>query len=339
VAVSVQQNLPKVPASAINTGALAKGFQYELTQKLAADGLDAQVSVVAKDLSRRRRLHQAGTSQIKYSIVVMVPAGQNAEKVRGPPAEPRAGALTGAAGPYWSHVHSPMPHPPAASATCALAAPISQGPGCCPPLQVMIVVKAAAKAVATDRAILRRLLQLCLPANLFSSLNIDELIDAMIASTVVEAEIADPGASTPSPKPATSPSPSAGTSPKPAAASPPGQSASISVSQTLPGVPASAVDAGVMASGMGDAINKGLAADGLTATVTATVSDSPASGRRLQQVRLSTSAPARGWPDRGMCPRLHASTCCMHPSLPGAFPAPVRAAPGSFSALCGQLLT
>jgi hypothetical protein len=73
--------MPGVPASAINTGALAKGFQYELNQKLAADGLSAQVSVEATALSGRRRLRQAGTSQVKYTIVVMVPVGKDASKV------------------------------------------------------------------------------------------------------------------------------------------------------------------------------------------------------------------------------------------------------------------
>jgi hypothetical protein len=82
VSVSVRQNLPKVPAFAINTGALASGFQFELNQRLATDGLSAQVSVVASDLpTGRRRLHQAGTAQVKYTVVVMVPAGKDAASV------------------------------------------------------------------------------------------------------------------------------------------------------------------------------------------------------------------------------------------------------------------
>ncbi len=77
-----------MPASAIDTGALAKGFMYELNQKLAADGLSAQVDVQASDLAatggrRRRRLSQAGTSQVKYTIVVMVPFGRDVAEVGG----------------------------------------------------------------------------------------------------------------------------------------------------------------------------------------------------------------------------------------------------------------
>ncbi len=139
----MRQNLPGVPASAIDTGKWARTFQYELNQKLAADGLDASVTVAASDLSssgrRRRRLAQAaGTSQLKYTIVVMVPTGKDAS-------------------------------------------------------QVMAKAKAAAEATAKDRAVLRRLLQLCLPADLLASLDIEKLIDAMIASTVVEAEASEPG--------------------------------------------------------------------------------------------------------------------------------------------------
>jgi hypothetical protein len=63
--VTVTQRLPGVPASAIDTGALATGLQYELNQRLAADGLDAQVSAQASDLPSSgagRRLHQAGAA-------------------------------------------------------------------------------------------------------------------------------------------------------------------------------------------------------------------------------------------------------------------------------------
>jgi hypothetical protein len=122
VTVRMTQNLPKVPASAIDTGEWARCagaaaspgarstimkrrlpgprpptaghpcactccriFQYELNQKLAADGLGASVSVEAVDLAgsgRRRRLTQAaGTSQLKYTIVVMVPVGKDAAEV------------------------------------------------------------------------------------------------------------------------------------------------------------------------------------------------------------------------------------------------------------------
>ena len=133
-----------MPASVIDTGKWARTFQYELNQKLAADGLDASVAVTASDLStgrRRRRLSQAAaaTSQLKYTIVVMVPTGKDAS-------------------------------------------------------EVMAKAKAAAEATAKDRDVLRRLLQLCLPADLLASLDIEKLIDAMIASTVVEAEASEPGA-------------------------------------------------------------------------------------------------------------------------------------------------
>ena len=58
-------------------------------------------------------------------------------------------------------------------------------------LQVLSVAKAAALSVAKDAAILRRLLQQCLPADLFNSLDIDQLIKDMIASTVGPDRLAD----------------------------------------------------------------------------------------------------------------------------------------------------
>jgi hypothetical protein len=120
---------------------------------------------------------------------------------------------------------------------------------------VLNIAKAAAKAVATDRAILRRLLQLCLPADLFNSLDIEALIDAMIKSTVVEGEASGGEASTP---PGSKAPPGAGgkTPPSGAGKTPPGsgsggktppgaaaKSASIKVTQTFPGISASQVRA------------------------------------------------------------------------------------------------
>ncbi len=46
---------------------------------------------------------------------------------------------------------------------------------------------AAAKAVATDREALRAILTLALPANVVTSLGMDALLDALVASTKVEA--------------------------------------------------------------------------------------------------------------------------------------------------------
>jgi hypothetical protein len=69
----------------MHAGTWARTFQYELNQKLAADGLSAQVSVSASDVAgRRRRLRQAGTSQLKYTVVVMVPMGKEASEVGAP---------------------------------------------------------------------------------------------------------------------------------------------------------------------------------------------------------------------------------------------------------------
>jgi hypothetical protein len=57
-------------------------------------------------------------------------------------------------------------------------------------------------------------------------------------------------------------------------------------------VPASAIDTSKMADGMAEALNKDLAADGLTAEVTATASDMATARRRLQQ-EVSCAALAR----------------------------------------------
>jgi hypothetical protein len=101
LSIAVTQRLPGVPASAIDTGALATGFQFELNQKLAAEGLSAQVGVQASDLlpSGGRRLRQAGgaTSQLKYTIGIMVPAGEDPASVSaatrtGAPGKPSAGS-------------------------------------------------------------------------------------------------------------------------------------------------------------------------------------------------------------------------------------------------------
>jgi hypothetical protein len=83
VSITIEQSLPAVPASSIDTGGWARAFQYELNQRLAADGLSAQVGVEAsQDDPAGRRLHQAGTSQLEYTIVVMVPVGRDARQVR-----------------------------------------------------------------------------------------------------------------------------------------------------------------------------------------------------------------------------------------------------------------
>ncbi len=149
--------------------------------------------------------------------------------------------------------------------------------------QVAEIAKAASQAVATDRSVLRRLLQDCLPADLLARLDIEALIDAMIASTVVTVDVTDSGSGkTPPGK-----TPSGKTPPgkTPPGKTPPGKAneVSVQVTQTLPGVPASAVDEKALGDKMAEEMNKNLAKDGLTATVTATASDAPATGRRLQQ--------------------------------------------------------
>jgi hypothetical protein len=141
-------------------------------------------------------------------------------------------------------------------------------------LQVLGIASAAAEAVATDRAALRRLLQLCLPADLLASLDIEALLDAMIASTAVDGSVAAPG--------------SGGNGTGTSSPSPPSKAATISlrVTQELPQVPASSVDATALGRQMAQELNRGLAAQGLTAEVTATATDasgSSTSGRRLQQ--------------------------------------------------------
>jgi hypothetical protein len=232
-----------VPASAINTGALAKAFQYELNQALLANGLDASVSVAAADGAsgrRRRRLAQAAGATVTYTITVMVPAGRDAADVLGK-------------------------------------------------------AKAAAQATATNRDVLRRLLASAVD---IGSLDIEDLITAMIASTKVEGEVAadagstrspSPGGKSPSPgskSPAApsgkSPSPSpGGKSPGPAAAN----TATVEITQNLPGVAAADVDTKALGDGMATEVNEDLAAKGLTASVTAIATDSgaAASGRRLLQ--------------------------------------------------------
>ena len=102
--------------------------------------------------------------------------------------------------------------------------------------QVAQIAKAAVRAVATDRAILRRLLQLCLPEYLLNSLDIEALIDAMIASTVIEVDIEDPSGKRP--PPGVLPPPGAGTKAPPGAA---GKSVSLKITQTIPGVKAADV--------------------------------------------------------------------------------------------------
>ncbi len=141
--------------------------------------------------------------------------------------------------------------------------------------QVAEIAKAASQAVATDRSVLRRLLQDCLPADLLARLDIEALIDAMIASTVVAAGGIDPGSGSGKTPPGKTPP----------GKTPPGKAneVSVQVTQTLPGVPASAVDEKALGDAMAEEMNKNLAKDGLTATVTATASDAPATGRRLQQ--------------------------------------------------------
>jgi hypothetical protein len=116
---------------------------------------------------------------------------------------------------------------PAAGADCCATPPARCA-------QVAQIAKAAAKAVATDRAVLRRLLQLCLPADLLNSLDIEALIDAMVASTVVEVEISG-GSSNGS---------NGGSTPPGAKAAPPsaaGKTTSIEVKQRIPGVKAADV--------------------------------------------------------------------------------------------------
>ncbi len=203
-----------------------RSFQYELNQKLAADGLGASVSVQAADLSAgRRRLRQTtGTSQLQYTIVVMVPFGRDASQV------------------FTSSVCCPLiVHPPTSGHTmhlcCLPAAAVSASlPGSIPapfhwpPLQVAKIAEAAVKAVATDRAILRRLLQECLPADLFNSLDIEALIDEMIRTTVIEVEVEDPSGGG-----------SGGMPPGAKAAPPPGKAVTLKVTQTIPGVKASQV--------------------------------------------------------------------------------------------------
>ncbi len=145
-------------------------------------------------------------------------------------------------------------------------------------LQVLAIARAAAEAVATDRAVLRRLLQLCLPADLLASLDIEALLDAMIASTAVDGSVAAPGSG----------GSGSGNGTGTSSPSPPGKAATISlrVTQELPQVPASAVDATALGRQMAQELNQGLAAQGLTAEVTATATDASGSstaGRRLQQ--------------------------------------------------------
>jgi hypothetical protein len=265
-------------------------FTYELNQKLAADGLSAQVSVAASDLAGRRRLRQAGTSQLKYTIVVMVPVGKDASAV---------GA--GAAARAWLYVAPCERACPAAPLRAAGAhktrrRSLHHVPGCHKPAtttagpQVSQIAQAAAKAAATDRAILRRLLQLCLPADLLATLDIDALIDAMIASTVVEADISGGSGMTPPGSSAKTPPGSGGKTPPGVAA----KSVSVEVKQTIPGVSAADVDTSKLGAGMAAELNKDLAKKGLTATVTATATDSPAGRRRLQQAGGYGEEPTTG---------------------------------------------
>jgi hypothetical protein len=175
VTVTVRQSWPKVPASAIDTGALARGFQYELDQKLAASGLSSTVSVSATEpaAGRRRRLVQStGAAQVEYTLVVMVPASMAPNEVSARRCLP---PLTEGRAP-------PCPDAPGSAFRVPHTAPASHLG--LPGLQALGIAKAAAKAVATDAAILRRLLQMCLPADLFNSLDIDALIAAIISSTV-----------------------------------------------------------------------------------------------------------------------------------------------------------
>ncbi len=207
-------------------------FQYELNQKLAADGLSAQVDVEASDLvsagRRRRRLTQAaGTSQLKYTIVVMVPVGKDAAEVGC--AGGRAAEVSTSCGTnHWTPADHAPPRCAGFTTTPPLPAPLHQ---------VAEIAKAAVKAVATDRAILRRLLQQCLPDYLLSSLDIEALIDAMIASTVIEVDVMDPSGQTPPGAGAKTP-PGAGAKTPPGAAGP---TVSLKVTQTIPGVTAAQV--------------------------------------------------------------------------------------------------
>jgi hypothetical protein len=104
------------------------------------------------------------------------------------------------------------------------------------------IAKAAVMAVATDRGILRRLLQLCLPADLLARLDIEALIDAMIASTVIEVEI-EGGSS------GKAPPGGAGDKTPGGAKTPPGmsgKSVTIKITQTIPKVKASQVGRSVL---------------------------------------------------------------------------------------------
>jgi hypothetical protein len=164
------------------------------------------------------------------------------------------------------------------------------------------IASAAAKAAATDRAILRRLLQLCLPADLLNSLDIDALIDAMIASTVVETDVSggsgSGGMTPPGSVAKTPPGSGARTPPGSGARTPPGvaaKSVSVEVKQTIPGVSAADLDTSKLGAGMATELNKDLAKKGLTATVTATATDKPAAGRRrLQQASGYGGEPTSG---------------------------------------------
>ena len=123
------------------------------------------------------------------------------------------------------------------------------------------IARAATEAVAKDRAILRRLLEQCLPADLLASLDIEALIDAMIASTVIEVETTGGSGSSPAPGGKASP-PGAKASPPGAKASPPGakpgskpsppagKSVSLKVTQVIPGLKASQVGAGAHATNL-----------------------------------------------------------------------------------------
>jgi hypothetical protein len=110
------------------------------------------------------------------------------------------------------------------------------------------IARDATEAVAKDRAILRRLLLQCLPADLLATLDIEALIDAMIASTVIEVETTGgSGGSSPVPggkptPPGSKPTPPAGkpgSKPSPPGAA--GKSVSVEVKQVIPGLKASQV--------------------------------------------------------------------------------------------------
>jgi hypothetical protein len=99
------------------------------------------------------------------------------------------------------------------------------------------IAKAACKEVATNRDVLRRLLMACLPADLLATLDIEALIDAMIASTVITVEFtdADSGSGSGSKTPPGKASP-------PGKAAPPGPSVTVTVEQNIPKI--SAADVG-----------------------------------------------------------------------------------------------